>query len=257
MGRSAVVYPPGWRGAARYRIASIAMIHDDQYARELDRAYRFAHAAFDGDLRSMKTLAVQLSEAIARKKFAKAAKAAVRTFVDFIDPRHPGAAVYAAAQENRLEAMRLLHELRADLDKPNTVDGASPAYIAASKGNTAMVHLLHDLGADVHRVAKRGDRPIHASAHTGQEKTVLLLLSLRAIVDQQDNNDAKTPLLCAVGGGSLSTTKLLLTLRASTNHCDSAGLSALDVATRYSGSREIVDLVRQHSRAVVRRWDRS
>ena len=61
-------------------------------------------------------------------------------------------------------------------------------------------------------------------------------------VDQQDHN-AKTPLLYAIGAGVTSTTKLLLTLRASTNHRDSGGLSALDVAVRYSRSQEIVDLL--------------
>ena len=50
--------------------------------------------------------------AVARTKFAKAADAAMRTFLDFIDPRRECTAAYGAAEANRLKIIGLLHELR-------------------------------------------------------------------------------------------------------------------------------------------------
>ena len=102
------------------------------------------NAAHEGDLRTPKRLPYELSVAVARTKFAKAADAAMRTFLDFIDPREQWTAAYCAAQENHLKIIRLLHEMRADLDKPNTVNEANPTHIAAQQGHTAMVQLLYN-----------------------------------------------------------------------------------------------------------------
>ena len=112
------------------------------------------NAALQGDLRTVKRLQIELSEAVAGTKFAKAADTAMRTFLDFIDPRMKWTAAFCAAEENHLKIIRLLHELRADLDKPNTAEGAPPANVAAQQGHTAMVQLLYNLGADVHRARK-------------------------------------------------------------------------------------------------------
>ena len=70
--------------------------------------------------------------AVAETKFAKAVDAAMRAFVNFIDPRLVGTAAYGAAQENRPEAVRLLHEMRADLGKRATDKiGGTPAIRAS------------------------------------------------------------------------------------------------------------------------------
>ena len=127
----------------------------------------------------MRKLVDGLSVAVAKLKFAKEVDSAVRVFLDFIDPRFIGTAAYSAAQENRPEAMRLLHKWRADLDKTATDEaGGAPVGLAAQLGHTAMVQLLYDLGADVHRPSNDGVRPIHSASQCGRDKTVLLLLSL-------------------------------------------------------------------------------
>ena len=54
------------------------------------------NAALDGDMRTVKRLQIELSVAVARKKFSKAADSAMRTFLDFIDPRKGGTAAYCA-----------------------------------------------------------------------------------------------------------------------------------------------------------------
>ena len=188
----------------------------------------------------MKRLMAELSVAIAEKKFAKAAKAAVRMFVDFIDPRHIGAAVYAAGHANRLEAMRLLHEMRADLDKPNTAQGATPASIASQEGHAAMLQLLYGLGADVHRARPDGLRPIQFAALDGHDKPVLLLLSLRAAVNAQSNRGV-TACWTAAAKGHIRVVTTLLHMRADPNLAV-AGCSAADMA-RVGGHDELLALL--------------
>ena len=100
-----------------------AVAFGEEYARNEDRSYRLIDAAHKGDMRTVKRLQIELSVAVAGTKFAKAADVAMRTFLDFIDPREQWTPVFCAAQENQLQVIRLLHQMRADLDKPNTVEG--------------------------------------------------------------------------------------------------------------------------------------
>ena len=68
------------------------------------------NAALKGDVRTVTSLQIELSVAVARTKFAKAADAAMRTFLDFIDPREMWTAAYCAAQKNHLKIIRMLHD---------------------------------------------------------------------------------------------------------------------------------------------------
>ena len=73
-----------------------------------------------------------------------------------------------------------------------------------------MVQLLYDLGADVHRARTiDGGRPIHDAAKYGHDRTVLLLLSLRADVDAT-NGFLSTPLAAAAKAGHLGVVKSLI-----------------------------------------------
>ena len=83
-----------------------AVAFGEEYAREEDRSYRMINAAHQGELRTVKRLQIELSVAVARTKFAKAADAAMRTFLDFIDPRKQWTAAFCAAEQNHLEVIR-------------------------------------------------------------------------------------------------------------------------------------------------------
>ena len=123
--------------------------------------------------------------------------------------------------------------MRADLDKPNAVDGGSPAHIAAEHQNTDMVQLLYDLGADVHRARPDGGRPIHAAAGIGRNDTVLLLFSLRASVDQIGGESGQTPLIMAASYGQTACVRLLCEIRSDVHHVSKEGAPAAEYARQF------------------------
>ena len=192
------------------------------------------NAAHEGDLRTVKRLQNELSVAVDGTKFAKAADAAMRTFLDFRDPRFHGTAVFESAAEDRLEVVRMLHQLRADLDKPNKEMGATPSTIAAQEGHRAMVQLLYDLGADVHRARNNGARPIHAAAVEGRNGTLFLLLSLRASTDQIDGI-GRTPLIYAAIAGYTSCVRVLCEIRSDVHYVSKEGGTAAQYAIQIGG----------------------
>ena len=148
-----------------------AVAFGEEYARQ--HVLRFSNAAARGDVSTMNGLAIGLSETVASTKFSKAMGGALRAFADSIDPRWATSAAYRAAEFNNLEAIRLLHKLRADVDRGAVEMGVTPAHIAAQNGHTAMVQFLYDIGADIHRARNNGLRPIHDAARTGQELSLI------------------------------------------------------------------------------------
>ena len=203
-------HPPAFHGdddsaASQYRAIAFA----EDYAQTDDRGYKLARAAFDGDLATMRALTDGLLAA-ATPVLATTADVAMRTFVDFIDPRCPGTPIFAAAQDNHIEAVRYLHELRGDLDKQTAVGGGTPVHIAAARGNLAMLQMLYDLGAgvdDASRVA--GPRPIHSAAMEGKADVVAALVAMRADVHARDNK-GRTPAVWACENDHGATLRCLL-----------------------------------------------
>ena len=160
----------------------------------------------------------------------------MRTFLDFIDPRKQFPAAYVAAQENHPKIIRLLHEMRADLEKPNTAaKRGTPTGIAAQNGQTAMVQLLSDLGADIHRPTNGGARPIHTAAGKGHDKTVLLLLSMRAGADSTDNTGLSVLMYAAAHAtpGQLSVIRVLIEAGVNVGYREPKGFTAADMDRKY------------------------
>jgi ankyrin repeat protein len=159
-----------------------------EYAEGDNRGWCFAQAVMADNTTAMEKLVDGLTGAIAtNKKLKKAAPAAVKAFVDFIDPRGVGGAAFGAAQEGSMAAMALLHSLGADLDILSTGQGATPATIAAANGRTEIIQLLAELRANVHWC----NTPCHSSTlrfatQKGHFEIVRLLLQLRADTNAQD-----------------------------------------------------------------------
>ena len=96
-----------------------------------------SNAATDDDVKAIQKLVDDLSVAVARIKPAKVRPMIVIKFVNYIDPRHFSSALYDAASYRAYRAVRLFHDLRADLDARTTNgEGAVAAHIAADGGDT-------------------------------------------------------------------------------------------------------------------------
>ena len=74
---------------------------------------------------------------------------------------------FATAQEGRVEVVRVLAELGANVDTPNN-NGATPAFIAAQNGHTKVIRLLASLKPDlVTNANNAGDTPLAISVDGG------------------------------------------------------------------------------------------
>ena len=122
------------------------------YAATDGHARQLADAAYANDVLTIRSLVDALPVPAASPHRA----AAVKAFVDFIDPADVGTAAYSAAQDGALEALRLLHECGADLDLGDTQEGATPSGNAAEEGHTAAIRLLAELRADVLKARSDG-----------------------------------------------------------------------------------------------------
>ena len=89
--------------------------------------------------------------------------------------------VWVAAKNGRVEMVRVLHELGADIEAPNG-DGKTPVGIAAQKGLVEMVKVLHELGANVETPQNEdGDTPLSLAEKKGRQDVVDLLEAIKEV----------------------------------------------------------------------------
>jgi hypothetical protein len=77
------------------------------------------------------------------------------------------ASVAFAANKGRVDAIKLLHELGADINTPAEERGPTPVWIAASNGRTGAIRTLCELGADVNTPTNTGMTPVWMAAERG------------------------------------------------------------------------------------------
>ena len=116
------------------------------------------------------------------KNLSKHSAAAVKAFVDLIDPRRPCSSAYAAVEGDALKALRLLHERGADLNRGDPQKGGTPSGAAAQLGLTATITLLAELRADVHKPRLDGVCPLQLASQYYQVDTAKLLLRSRTVL---------------------------------------------------------------------------
>ena len=111
-----------------------------------------------------------------------------------------------------------------------------------------MVQLLYDLGADVHRARNDGVRPIHTTAKHGHDKTMLLLLSLRADINAADDR-RQTPLILASFFGHPHEVRILLT-----HKCDPSLVAKGGNAADAARASEAEDHVKSEILALLQQY---
>lgn len=119
--------------------------------------------------------------------------------VDIKPSKNGKTAMYAAAKHGRIESIKVLHSLGADVDLPKD-NGCTPVYVAAEHNQPAAIALLHSLGADVNQPKKDGFTPMLIASQNGNVECVRALHAAGADIHQA-NKVGQTPLSHAVQKG--------------------------------------------------------
>jgi ankyrin repeat protein len=94
-------------------------------------------------------------------------------------------AVWVAANNGRIEALKLLAELGADLEKEDE-DGWSPACIAAAGGHVKELTFLKQAGCDLNKPERQGYlTPIYCAAENGHFGCLRILIDAGCPVDNR------------------------------------------------------------------------
>ena len=112
---------------------------------------------------------------------------------------HVGATpLFMAALFGRFEAVKVLYEAGAQIDKTGAKDGATPFIVAAQQGHLEVVTYLLELRADVNRrLTDMGATAIYLAAESGQREIVNFLCKHRADLNQPTSDLEQPPLLAA------------------------------------------------------------
>ena len=135
--------------------------------------------------------------------------------------KHGSSALYGAACQNRLEAIKILVEV-GDCNVNIQNDQATALSIACEHGFAEVNKYLISKGADVNLTNAGGKSPIFQAATRGQLECIQPLAGAGAKVNQQDGKGT-SPLLLATQLGNKSVIQLLLSLGADANLADHLG----------------------------------
>jgi len=90
---------------------------------------------------------------------------------------HGATALHLAADENRVEVVRILCDARADVNKAAAY-GATPLHMACMGGHAAVVQALCEAGADAQQAGMNGTTPLVLAALGGYVEAVQVLCSV-------------------------------------------------------------------------------
>ncbi len=157
-----------------------------------------------------------------QKKFLKAAAAGdvaeLKYCYDYYIPEYLPASVrdkegntalHLAAKHGRIEALRFLIEMKADIEASNTI-GATPLFVAVSEGKPEAAKVLMAAGADVNAHAPTYSYALHWAAHLGDLDTAKDLISRGALIDPVNTTEERTPLYYAVASNRGAMVQFLL-----------------------------------------------
>ncbi|XP_023930798.1 uncharacterized protein LOC106156230 isoform X3 [Lingula anatina] len=107
--------------------------------------------------------------------------------------------LHLAVDRENVDILKLLCEMKAEINKGEEKGGKPPLAFAIERGNFQMVQLLHRFGADIHRQCNHGNTPLIYSAIGGHVPILHFLLKLGADENKR-NVEGKSALDEAIRG---------------------------------------------------------
>lgn len=147
------------------------------------------------------------------------------------------ALMLAITNENKTLA-KLLIDKKADLNLKNN-EGQSALYIALVNEQPDIAIILINKGASLENISSEGDSALLIATTTNAIKVMKLVLKMNAALINQVNKHGTTPILEAARFGSTETIMILLNAGANKTIKNSAGMTALEVATKAQNSDAI------------------
>ena len=166
-----------------------------------------------------------------------------------VHDNHRNTPLHFAAFRGHLEVVRMLLELKANVDSLND-EGLTPLHQASKgwcSGGLEIVRLLLDHGTDVNVLDNHRNTPLHFAASEGQLEIACMLVERKADVDSL-NSEGLTPLHQASGGWReqcLDIVRLLLCHGANVDVCDDHRNTALHFAAS-DGRLEVARALLEH-----------
>ena len=185
--------------------------------------------------------------------------------------------LWLAAQDGKVEILKLLADRGADLNIPRTDTGMTPLHIAMSQGQQTVVQELIDRGADINTIDldgrnafhhwkmvekdevlfnkllsqgvstdvhnKHGGYPLHCAVHNDSLPMIELLTPHSDINQKSADNNQFTPLWFAARDGKLPIIKYLLDHGANVNLTPVIGVSPLQVAISQKHNLAVKELL--------------
>jgi ankyrin repeat protein len=147
---------------------------------------------------------------------------------------------HIAAQRGRVEALRVLDELGADLNATMS-DGRTTATLAAEKGHVEVLQVLGELGADLNATMDDGATPAFIAAKNGSVEALQVLHDLDADLDKA-LNDGTTPAYIAACEGHIEALEVLGKMGADLNAGVEDGATPACIAA-YKGYSEALQVL--------------
>lgn len=105
--------------------------------------------------------------------------------------------LFLACTHNQIEAVRLLIQCGADVNKKTSGFGETPLHKAVQCHNTVIIQELLSNGADANVRSNCGRTPLHVAALYNNHEAVPMLVAARANVNDKSVSD-ETPLMVAI-----------------------------------------------------------
>ncbi|CDZ78226.1 Phosphocholine transferase AnkX [Legionella massiliensis] len=149
---------------------------------------------------------------------------------------------HIAAQRGHTDVLAFLLKSNPELVNVQAKNGITPVYCAAAGSKLQALKLLHTLGADLTKADKNGYTPAHIAAQSGHTEVLAFLLKIKPELANVQSNDGFTPAFCAAQEGKLRALELLHSFRVDLGKAGNDGATTAHMAAQ-NGHRDALEFL--------------